>query len=129
MAFKHVPNKIPKVLAPKGQINVDLFLKWLQHFNEYVRPSNDNHVLLLLDNHSSHISLPAITFCRNNGIHLLSIPPHSSHKLQALDVGFFGPLKNSYAQEAYSFGPLKNFQRQPSIPNILQPHQQLLQKL
>ncbi|KAJ8935133.1 hypothetical protein NQ318_015788 [Aromia moschata] len=88
------------MVSDTGFINTDLFLKWLQHFNEYVRPSNDNPVLLLLDNHSSHISLPAITFCRSNGIHLLSIPPHSSHKLQPLDVGFFGPLKNSYAQEA-----------------------------
>ncbi|KAJ8955183.1 hypothetical protein NQ318_009079 [Aromia moschata] len=88
------------MVSDTGFFNTDLFLKWLQHFNEYVRPSNDNPVLLLLDNHSSHISLPAITFCRSNGIHLLSIPPHSSHKLQPLDVGFFGPLKNSYAQEA-----------------------------
>lgn len=49
--------------------------------------------LLILDNHSSHCSLEAIKFCRDNGIVLLSIPPHTSHKLQPLDVGIFGPFK------------------------------------
>jgi hypothetical protein len=27
------------------------------------------------------------------------LPPHSSHKLQPLDKGFFGPLKTAYASE------------------------------
>lgn len=30
---------------------------------------------------------------------MLSIPPHSSHRLQPLDVTFFGPLKKAYGKE------------------------------
>lgn len=41
--------------------------------------------------------LQAIEFCRSNHIHLLSLPPHSSHKMQPLDRVFFGPLKSKYA--------------------------------
>lgn len=30
---------------------------------------------------------------------MLSIPPHSSHRTQPLDVSFYGPLKVAYRQE------------------------------
>ncbi|KAB0801970.1 hypothetical protein PPYR_02363 [Photinus pyralis] len=88
------------MVSDSGFINTDLFLKWLKHFKSSAKASlESNHVLLTLDNHSSHISLEAILFCRENGIHLLSLPPHSSHKLQPLDVCFFQPLKTSYSVE------------------------------
>lgn len=41
----------------------------------------------------------AIRFCRENNIDMLSLPPHSSHRMQPLDIGFFGPLKNAYSRE------------------------------
>lgn len=94
------PEDTIMLLSDSGFINTELFIKWLKHFYQYVKPSIENPVLLILDNHSSHISLEAISFCRENGIHLLSLPPHCSHKLQPLDVGFFGPLRSAYSQEA-----------------------------
>ncbi|KAJ8966288.1 hypothetical protein NQ314_003626 [Rhamnusium bicolor] len=45
----------------------------------------------------SHITLQAIYYARDNGIVVLSFPPHTSHKLQPLDVGVFGPFKSRYA--------------------------------
>ncbi|CAM4570494.1 unnamed protein product [Leuciscus chuanchicus] len=51
-------------------------------------------LLLLLDNHHSHISVAAIDFCRAHGIVMLSFPPHCSHLLQPLDRSVFGPLKH-----------------------------------
>ncbi|KAJ8965371.1 hypothetical protein NQ317_002874 [Molorchus minor] len=88
------------MISDSGFINGDLFLIWLKHFKSFINCSTNEPILLVLDNHSSHISLAAITFCRRNGIHLLSLPPHSSHRLQPLDVVFFGPLKSAYSQEA-----------------------------
>lgn len=87
------------LLSDSGFINAELFLTWLQHFASHTKPSADDPVLLILDNHSSHISIPAIKFCREHHIHLLSLPPHSSHRLQPLDKTFFGPLKAYYANE------------------------------
>ena len=55
---------------------------------------------VILDNHSSHIYLPAINYARRHGIEFLTIPPHTSHRLQPLDRTFFGPLKTFYSQEA-----------------------------
>lgn len=88
------------MVSDSGFINSELFVEWLKHFQKHVSASLEQPVLLILDNHSTHISLPAVLFCRASGIHMLSLPPHASHKLQPLDVAVFGPLKTAYAKEA-----------------------------
>lgn len=55
--------------------------------------------LLIMDGHGSHITANVISFCMNNAIDLLILPPHTSHLLQPLDVSVFGPLKRSLAAE------------------------------
>lgn len=87
------------MLSDSGFINCDLFINWLHHFQSHVRSCKENPCLLILDNHASHITLSGIEFCRENHIHLLSLPPHSSHKAQPLDRSFFGPLKRFYSSE------------------------------
>ncbi|CAM4572986.1 unnamed protein product [Leuciscus chuanchicus] len=70
------------------------FLLFLQHFAIHTCVSKESMLLLLLDNHHSHISVAAIDFCRAHGIVMLSFPPHCSHRLQPLDRSVFGPLKH-----------------------------------
>ena len=82
-----------------GWTDSDVFVKWLQHFADFVKPTLERKVLLLLDGHASHKSLEAITFARNHGIDLISFPPHCTHKIQPLDLTFFGPLKGYYRSE------------------------------
>ncbi|EFX62473.1 hypothetical protein DAPPUDRAFT_336904 [Daphnia pulex] len=48
-----------------------------------------NLVLLLLDNHSSHLDYQAVSVAKENGIILLTFPPHCSHALQPLDINGF----------------------------------------
>ena len=69
------------------------FLIFLKHFVRHTRASKESKVLLLLDNHVSHLSLEGIDYCKDNGVVLLSFPPHCSHKLQPLDRSVYGPLK------------------------------------
>lgn len=76
-----------------GWSDGDLFLRFLEHFVKCVLPSKEKPVMLLLDGHGSHKTLNAINFCRENGIFMITFPPHTSHKLQPLDVGVFGPFK------------------------------------
>ena len=52
--------------------------------------------LLILDGHASHISTKVIVFCISNDIILLCLPPHTTHILQPLDVGFFQPFATAY---------------------------------
>ena len=80
-----------------GWINEDLWLEFLQHFVTNTRCSPDKRVLLIIDNHNSHTSLRAIDFARDNGLVILTIFPHTSHKLQPLDVSVFSPFKRAYS--------------------------------
>uniref|UniRef100_A0A1B0CX45 HTH CENPB-type domain-containing protein n=1 Tax=Lutzomyia longipalpis TaxID=7200 RepID=A0A1B0CX45_LUTLO len=57
------------------------FPDFLKHFKNHSGANNDRPVLLILDNHDSHLDIDGI----NNGIALLTIPPHTSHRLQPLD--------------------------------------------
>jgi len=79
-----------------GWTDSDVFIQWLKHFVAHVKPTADKPVVLLLDGHASHKTLDAVEFCRCNNITLLSFPPHTTHKLQPLDLSFFGPLKKFY---------------------------------
>nr|CAI5825311.1 unnamed protein product [Callosobruchus analis] len=52
-------------------------------------------VLLLLDNYALHTEVKNINFCKENGIILLTFPPHCTHKLQPMDRAIFGPFKKA----------------------------------
>ena len=58
--------------------------------------SKENPGLLLLDNHQSHISLVVINIAEENGLNILTFPPHCSHRLQFWDNCMFGPFKAFY---------------------------------
>jgi len=87
------------VASKSGWIDQDLFLRWMTHFIAYAKPSRDLPHLLLLDGHISHKSLAVIDLARQNGVVMITFPPHSTHKLQPLDRVMYGPLKTYYAQE------------------------------
>ena len=74
------------------------FLNFMEHLVKHTNASETNHKLVLLDNHQSHLSLPVVNFYKENGIVLLTFPPHCSHKLQPLDRTVFGPMKTYFNQ-------------------------------
>lgn len=78
-----------------GWMQEDDFHVFLKFFKDQVRPSKENKALLLLDNHASHTSVKNIEFFRENGIILLTFPPHCTHKLQPMDRAVFGPVKKA----------------------------------
>ncbi|XP_011859227.1 PREDICTED: uncharacterized protein LOC105556736 [Vollenhovia emeryi] len=88
--------------SKNGWTNKELYLDWLRHFKSHVKPTREDPVLLILDNHSSHISLEAYDLCKSSFITVLSLPPHTSHRTQPLDLTFFGPLKNALYRQ-YDF--------------------------
>ncbi|KAJ8982176.1 hypothetical protein NQ317_013961, partial [Molorchus minor] len=81
-----------------GWMTTEIFLKWLNHFKEYTKPSQDKKILLLLDGHSSHKNIEVLEFAKKNHILLFCFPPHCTHRLQPLDVSLFGPLTIFYNQ-------------------------------
>ena len=75
---------------PSGWMTCDNFLLFLQHSVKQIRSPKDNPVLLLLNNHKSHLSIEVLDYAKCNGIVMLSFPPHRSHKLQPLNRTVFG---------------------------------------
>ena len=83
-------------VSDSGWINETIFVKWLEHFVSHVRCTKESRCLIILDGHHSHKTLAAINFCRDNGIDLITLPPHCTHKMQPLDRSYFKPLKAAY---------------------------------
>ncbi|XP_072401116.1 uncharacterized protein [Diabrotica undecimpunctata] len=77
------------VVYESGWITASNFIKFLEHFQKHVKATTDNKCLIKMDNHDSHVTLEAITYAKEYGIILLTIPPHTSQKLQALDRSVF----------------------------------------
>lgn len=90
-------------VSESGWISGPLFLSWLQFLVEKTRPSEQKKLLLLLDNHESHKFYPALEYATKNHIIFLSFPPHTTHKLQPLDVSVYGPIKKYFEQEIATF--------------------------
>ena len=71
------------------------------HGKSNVQSTHKRSALLTLDCHTSHTqNISAIQDARENGIHMLHLPPHTTHRLQQLDRCFFGPLMSKYNQAA-----------------------------
>ena len=79
-------------------------INWIQHFNQHtIYRTKGTHRLLILDGHESHHSTAFESYCQNHNIITLCMPAHSSHYLQPLDVGCFGPLKQAYGRQIEDF--------------------------
>lgn len=79
---------------PSGWMKEEQFIQYAKHFVTHTKSSKERPTVLLLDNHESHLSIEALDFLKNNGVTVLSFPPHCSHKLQPLDRSVYGPLKH-----------------------------------
>jgi hypothetical protein len=98
--FKDDPEGTFPMISGSGFKNSELFVDWPKHFKYYVKPTEDDKSSSYWTITCLHCSLEAVTFCREHYISLLPLPLHSSHKLQQLDRGHFGPLKTVFAAEA-----------------------------
>jgi hypothetical protein len=85
---------------PSGWIQSDIFTGWFRHFICHIKPTAEDPVILVLDGHLSHShNLEVINLGQENRVSIISLPPHSTHKVQPLDLAFMGPLKWYCAQE------------------------------
>lgn len=78
-----------------GWITATEFYMYLDHFIIHTKPNPTDPVLLLLDNHQSHIDINVVQKAMENSIMMLSFPPICTHSLQPLDVGVNGHLKTT----------------------------------
>jgi hypothetical protein len=86
--------------SSNGWTTNEIGLQWIHHFEKHtqIRTAGRKR-LLVLDGHESHYSMEFDAYCKEKDIIPLYMPPHSSHLLQPLDVGCFGPLKKAYGRQ------------------------------
>ena len=85
-------------VSANGWTSDEIGLRWLQKC--FIPATGGRKVgryqLLVLDGHGSHLTPQFDKACKENDIIAICMPPHSSHLLQPLDIGCFGPLKRAY---------------------------------
>ena len=69
-----------------------------EHIAGNVDLSDGEPRLLVMDGHTTHLTYTFLKFCLDNEIYPIIIPSHTSHLLQPLDVGVFGPYAKKYSQ-------------------------------
>jgi hypothetical protein len=86
--------------SKKGWTDNAIGQRWIEHFDAYTRPrTKGKWRLLILDGHGSHNTAVFDAYCKERDIMPLYMPTHSSHLLQPLDVGCFGPMKIAYGDQ------------------------------
>ncbi|KAM4620718.1 uncharacterized protein ACJ7VT_007344 [Polymixia lowei] len=95
----HNEEAVPHIAYGKSQtgyINSEVFRKWfVEHFLKYA--TQERPLLLILDDHQSHLDPELVRVAQTEGVILLCLPSHTSHILQPLDASFFGPLKKEFS--------------------------------
>ena len=76
-------------VSDSGWTDSKLFVKWLEHFVSITNASINAQHAIIMGGNKSHKTLAAVNFARRHGIDLLMLPPHSTHKMQPLDIGYF----------------------------------------
>jgi hypothetical protein len=87
--------------SANGWSNNTIGLVWLRKvFERYTKPLRDTQKrLLVVDGHSSHVNIAFVSQADKHSIILLVLLPHTTQKLQPLDVGLFQPLSTNYTHE------------------------------
>ena len=92
-----------ETVSPTRWSNMEIFQYYLtSHFPKYAHCKSESQPLLVLyDGHRSHISLPLIDWARESRDHTIHL--FTSHVLQPLDVGCFGPFERIYNTDCHKY--------------------------
>ena len=93
----HCEDETTMAMQTKAWMIATLFSYWISHFIRCLERKggilHERWHLLILDGYNSHVTLEVVYKCREVGLDLLTLPSHTSHKLQPLDVSIFAPFK------------------------------------
>ena len=88
--------------SESGWTNSSIFDSWFKKlFLRYAPASRP--LILFMDGHSSHYCPDTLALPHENGIIIFTLPPNTTHLLQPLDKGVFGPLKAHWKRVCHDF--------------------------
>jgi hypothetical protein len=84
--------------AKKNRDITFMFKEFLSFFNKLVSSgvSLSNQHLLILNGHGNHVTLETIGLVKEFGLDMITLPSHTSHALQPLDVSCFEPFNTTF---------------------------------
>ena len=87
-------------MQENAYMDAENFSKWMDFFITYHEKRGDlsltNRMLLVFDGHKSHVTLEVLLKVKSHGLDMISLPSHTSHCLQPLDISCFRPFKESF---------------------------------
>ena len=92
------------VCSKKGSIDKPIFRQYISSLIAWIKGKKhpaSTEFILFLDGPEVHIDLQALEMARNNHLHLITYPPHTTNHLQPLDVGVFGPFKKEFNRQLH----------------------------
>lgn len=91
------PPRFSYTTTDSGWMTTVAFTAWFRDVFLPAVPSADSrqgrYILLLLDGHASHLGEEFVSLARQHLVHVVLLPPHTSHLLQPLDVGVFAKVR------------------------------------
>ncbi|EJF55491.1 DDE-domain-containing protein, partial [Dichomitus squalens LYAD-421 SS1] len=104
--FQNVDCNVTIAHSPNGWTDDFLCLEWFRKCfipQATARRETDAPILLILDGHGSHVTSEMRHLAMDHNIHLFCLPPHTTHRLQPLDVGVFGPLQQAWTKRCNEY--------------------------
>lgn len=60
-------------------MNGETFVPARKHFIKYSVSTKDNPMILIFDNHESHLTVSMLDLAEDNGLTIVILPPHCTH--------------------------------------------------
>ncbi|CAF1472435.1 unnamed protein product, partial [Didymodactylos carnosus] len=82
--------------SQSGWMEEHIFYDWFS--KQFLKETKNlkRPLLLIMDNHYSHLSYRTMKLALDNEVHILSLPPHTTSQLQPLDVYTFKVVKTEW---------------------------------
>ena len=98
----HTKSLFLLLIRKKDGSTAKLFVSGLNIFIKYAKPSKENKFVNILHRYKSHNhNILALQRASESGIIMLSLSPHTSHKMQPLYLTFLKPFKTYYYYYQY----------------------------
>ncbi|THU83132.1 DDE-domain-containing protein, partial [Dendrothele bispora CBS 962.96] len=97
-----VDDEILVATSPNGWTDDEVGFEWFKRCfvpQAKARNTSGKPILLIYDGHGSHTLDTWAEHGFENNVILYCLPPHTTHRLQPLDVGCFGPLQNAWFRQ------------------------------
>ena len=91
----YLPENALVAYREPAEMDSHIFLRFCENFVSETKVLRQRHknLILTMDGYGAHTSYKALSLLRENKIHVVALPAHTSHRTQTLDYSVFSPFK------------------------------------